>query len=170
MDAEKWGQVVSAIHRGGDSAATAKWEACQAATAKGPMMVPFPECNPEGWTHQKHVAIEHMRGVHDVDELRSAAQMFPVDFAVWRTHCHDLEAKNAARLQVLVWVLQILYKMRTDPDLAEIAGTMADKVANTLDRHWGIRSHDIPIDSPYREWCTKVTRNYRMLPKLWRYL
>jgi hypothetical protein len=133
-------------------------------------LTPWPDCNPEGWDSDKEQLVSKLRQLDDIEAIRNSALAFPGDFSQWRTHCHDLEAKNAARLQVLVWILQTLYSLRHDEEIAPVASSMADKVADALEQRWNVPTHEIPITGPYRDWCSKVTRNYRMLPKAWRYV
>ena len=171
MRAEKWGTTVAAILAKGPAADVARWDACCGATAQADQLAPWPSCSPDGWSQAKDQAIDALRGLSDIDKVRGMAQSTcPRDFGVWRAHCQDIEARNAARLQVLVWVLQTLFKMRHDSELADVAGQMADKIGNTLERYWRIKTQDVPINTAYREWCTRVTMDYAALPKMWRYV
>lgn len=131
---------------------------------------PYQETHPPFWDAKKHTEITSLRPLADVETIRNAAKLFPLTFAAYRTHHHDLEAQNAARLCVLIWVLQQLYVMRDDEVLGPQAGALATRITAALRRQWGIRDEDVPIDTPYRSWCTKVTRNYRALPLAWRWV
>lgn len=131
---------------------------------------PYPEVAPPDWTTEKHLQVQPLRAIQDIDQLRSTAKLFPAVFGAYRSHALDLEAQNAARLAVLVWVLQQLFAMRHDRELAGPAAALTERVTAALRRQWHIRDEDVPIDTPYREWCTRMTRNYRMLPKAWRWV
>lgn len=171
MHAEKWGTIVGALLRKGADAPAAKWEACCGAVEQADQLVPWPPSSPGGWTHEKENAVDRLRLLTDIDSIRdAAASTCPGYFGVWRAHIQDTEAKNAARLQVLIWVAQSLYAMRNDADLSDGAGQMIDKVRRNLETHWKIMAADVPIDTPYRVWCTARTRDYRLLPKAWRFV
>jgi len=171
VDAEKWGETIRAIQVGGPNALAAKWSACFEAVKHADQLKPWPMTNPDGWSQEKDIAIDRLRPYSDIDKVRAAAQTTcPRDFGLWRVHAQDIEAKNAARLQVLCGVLQTLYSMQHDPDLADTAGELMDKIANALESHWKILAKDIPINSSYRDWCVSKTRDYRSLPKFWRYV
>lgn len=170
MHAEQWGLTVGEILGKGSTSLAAKWQACCAATATAAQMAPFPECNPDGFTHEKHELLDSLHLHSDIDRIRATATMFGLDFGMWRTHCLDLEAKNAARLQVLVWVLRTLGEVSADPELAPAANAIGEKVLRNIEQQWRILPDSVPTDSTYRAWCTRVTRNYRMLPKIWRYV
>lgn len=131
---------------------------------------PYQETHPPFWNAEKHTQIATLRPFATVEQVREGAKLFPLTFAQYRSHHFDLEAQNAARLCVLVWVLQQLFAMRHDAELVGQAGALAERISAALRRQWGIRDEDVPIDTPYRAWCSKRTRNLRALPLAWRHV
>jgi hypothetical protein len=133
-------------------------------------MAPWQFASPPEWDTKKHLEVESLRPIRDIEALRKQANMFPLAFAAYRTYAHEHEAQNAARLQVLVTVLQRLYRLRDDAEVGAEASTAADRVVRALRDHWGLREIDVPLTTGCREWCTKATRNYRALPLAWRHV
>lgn len=170
MSAENWLVDLSTITGPSEAAQLSRLRYVTETVQRGVCLAPHPERNPDAWSVERDQCIMSLRHLEGIDELRARALNFPAEFAAWRTHCHNLEAQNAARLQVLVWCLQTLYALRHDQELAEIAGQLADKIADSLQRGWRIDPSTLPVTGSYRDWCTRATRNYRMLPKAWRYV
>jgi hypothetical protein len=131
---------------------------------------PWPEASPPDWSGEKHMQIVSLRELREIDQIRERAQMFPTTFAAYRTWAHDLEAANAGRLTVLVSVLQRLHTLRDDPEAGGEARKLSERILAALARQWAIRAIDVPLEVSARDWCTRVTRNYRLLPRTWRYV
>lgn len=125
---------------------------------------------PPFWDAKKHGQIESLRSLPDVESVRGAAQMFPLTFAAFRNHVHDHEAQNAARLCVLVWVAREMFALRADAELSNKAGSMYDRVTRAIEHAWKQDPSDIPMRTPYRLWCSRVTRDHRALPLAWRHV
>lgn len=111
-------------------------------------------------------------GVEDVRvELELAVKEdpeLPPIFRDWRTAVHDLEARNAGRLRVLLGVARDLNTMADLDDDPEPARKMSAVLADWLLREWELR--DFGLDDDFRELCIVRTRRYDLLPKAWRYV
>lgn len=147
-----------------------RFQLCHESLSRMTSLGPLSETNPPDWNANRDGLVNalHMLA-SDVERIRSSAQAFPEDFAAWRNHVHNLEASNAARLQVIVWMLQTLYSLCEDEEIGPAAGQMANKLADVLENSWRLNPLEVPMTGDYRAWCSRVTRNYRMLPKPWRY-
>lgn len=118
---------------------------------------------------EKHDFLERLREL-DYDMLRDAAQTDPMAFGTYRNAVLDLEGSNARKLQVLVWTLRELYRLRDLPSCSNpsLIDPLTESVGNALHFSWKLA--DVPLDGDYRDWAVKNTRRYDLLPRSWRYV
>ena len=167
MHAESWGGLigrsVGAVGRP-DAQREVVLTVASDPAAFSPMMFSGPpEWRDDESAGRWHAFVDslHLAGAN----LREACQANPLVFGQWRRAVCDHEAQTAARLQVLAWSVQQLYRFES---IDREFGELRYRVMEHVSRAWGI--NEMPVEGSYRDWCTRMTRNYRLLPKAWRYV
>lgn len=168
MRAEQWGEMIGeSLGAGVKERAVLEIASSREHMA---MLSPIAAKFPDGWGNddgaRKHQFIDSLRSAGgEIADVREAAQAWPIAFGEWRRYVCDLEAANAAKLQVLIWIVQTLYVLEQED---ESYGRLKYAVMESIDRAWGI--NELPVTGPYREWCVRMTRKPNLLPNAWRYV
>lgn len=107
----------------------------------------------------------------DIDGARSFAEMSPAAFGEWRAAVTEFEAREAQNLQMLVWTLRTLYRLR---DAGFDVDAIAEMVGNVLTDQWKCNPQRIPLrhDADWRAWAERGGRHrgLRFLPMTWRFV
>lgn len=168
MRAEQWGELIGAsLGAGVKERAVLEIASSRERMA---MMAPVEVSFPDGWDtdegERKHRFIDDLRKAgREIADLREAAQAMPLAFGEWRRYVCDIEAANAAKLQVLMWIVQTLHVLEQDDSDYE---RLKYDVMKFIDRVWGI--NELPVSGSYRDWCVRMTRKPNLLPNAWRYV
>lgn len=172
MDAENWGTLIGQTI-GASGRADAQFRAALAVAQNPSSLKPLVFSHPAEWDNdetgaRKHQFVETLRNNSgSVADMRELAQANPLAFGEWRRAVSDHEAQNAAKLQVLVWVLRCMHS-RLDDDEDGLVAKFKYRVQEHLAMDWGI--HEFPLEGDYRPWCVQSTRNLRLLPVAWRFV
>lgn len=86
-------------------------------------------------------------------------------FARYRFEVTDVEASNAARLQVLVSTVQTLARLRNRAPDPQTVDRVLETVGSWIERIWRVSP---PLEGETRHWCTRQTRRLDVLPAAWR--
>lgn len=173
---ERIGVMLAGSHADRDAAA---WRVCSEvaralASASPPeeraayLPAPF-HGPPQPWGEREHQAIQSCRAAKDFDALRLAVSVSPEAFGRFRLAVADWEIQQAGRLNPVLWSLQVLYRLA---DSGAIEGAAAYKMSvglsSVVTREWHVGDWDITANT----WdvAVKATRDYRLLPKSWRFV
>jgi hypothetical protein len=166
MNSEQWGQLISRSLERDPLARTEAALTIASSKAQIELLRPPRFVHPEGWDcedgERKHKFVEDLRNARDIASVRERALGWPIAFGEWRRAVYDHEATCAAKLQVLLWVVQTLHTLGDEGD------ELKYKVMEFLDREWKLSV--VPVDGSYRDWCVKQTRKPHLLPNAWRYV
>lgn len=159
--------VLKILHSSGRERDIATWEACTNVVRD---ITVYRE---EGFVladdlSKKLTWIESLRNMN-IDTLTMAAQSDPFVFGQYRNAVWDNEGANARKLQVLVWVLRTLYRLRDlESADADIIDPLAQRVSEMLHFEWRVKN--VPLEGDYRDWATRSTRRYDLMPRVWRFV
>lgn len=159
----------------GDEKNLVSFQACWLAL-KDEAALPLLWRTPQPWSDQDS---NQMRGLRDLTEkfgphfnfeaFRVSAEAACAPFAKWRNAVHDHEGLQAGRLTTLVWAYRTLFKLRDVFDDPAPADALLAKAGECIDTHWKLGA-TFPVEGEYREWATRATRRYDLLPKVWRFV
>lgn len=161
-----------------DERVALEFAACREAMRTPEMLEPLEMSR---WRPDEHWTDGESR---QIDQLRRLAETFPRSafnyaafrvsaeacssaFARWRNGVHNLEAAEASKLTLVLWVYRTLYKLR-DKLGPEIVDRMAAGVGDKLEQQW--RCETVPLDGEHRAWAVRSTRRYDLLPRPWRFV
>lgn len=88
-------------------------------------------------------------------------------FGGWRAHVTEVEALNAARLQMLASTLRTLADLMRRSTNAELVSARIAELGDFIERKWRTA---IPLQGDIRTWASRITRRYDLLPFDWREL
>lgn len=171
MDAAKWASVIEVLTRETSTLRDrqiAKVETCREVARNLNWYAPADFRSPPDWCAEDAKVIQNLWRV-DHAKLRDAAQVAPGVVGRWRDHVWNFEGDQAAKLQVIAWVLQQLFVLRDEvPQAEQLIDGMATAAGDLLVNRWKLKN--VPMRGDYRQWAVVSTRRYDLLPKAWRYL
>jgi hypothetical protein len=105
-----------------------------------------------------------------MEDLFKRYSAYPVLFGQFRAGVTEIEAQNAARLQTLALTAHTLLSWvdQGDAELRAFAEPLLRRLMRHLLLAWNVQQP--PPKREVREWAIRANRNYRLLPRRWRYL
>lgn len=148
--------------------ALVEWDICKDVVRHAADYSPADFEMPGEWGEADHRHVNGMRNVKDLSELRTVAEVRSSAFGRWRDEVMNHEAREANKLQTVLWCLRVLYVLRDRGEFNEqVADQIALKLGTIISMEWKCKS--VPLEGDYRQWAITETRRYDLLPKSWRY-
>lgn len=167
MDAGEWSEVVlDLLESTGDKRTAATWRACVEVARTLEQYRPIMFRGPDEWDDSRQAWVSGLlRQQHDIEQIRGLAQSAPTEFGRYRVAVLDHEASEAARLGVLLWVMDTLKRIADGG--VDVPAKLTRGIGDVLEHEWRVRS--IPFGGDLRGHATRHTRRYDILPRAWRY-
>lgn len=161
--------VVQALTAVGKDRDVAEYRVCLAVLRNLGKYAPSKFTHPVGWSVGDQNALSALSaGSRRPEDMRSIAEGIPQIFGAWRCHVTDYETQEAVKLQTVVGVLRTLYKIRDRSTDTVLIDRMISSIGDLLALDW--RCRDVPLNGDHRQWASRSTRRFDLLPISWRYL
>ena len=163
-----WPLIVSTLLAGqGRERDIAAWRTCADVVSRLAAYAPGNLTEPDGWTQSDRDALSSLRRLQG-EELAAAAANIARVFGAWRCHVTEHETAEARKLEMLVWTLGELYKLRERASEPAKVDSLAVRIGDVLVLAW--RAPDVPTSGDYRKWAQRCTRRMDALPRAWRFV